>query len=70
MAILYCDNENVIYIYIYIYTHKNQEKTQGIQFSLNFKPWNYYFPIKTVNIGTKIIIQIKLYMHFLTLDKE
>ena len=28
------------------------------------------FPCKTVNTGTKIIVQIKHYMHFLTLGKE
>ena len=28
------------------------------------------FPYKTVKIGTKIMIQINLYMHFLTLDEE
>jgi hypothetical protein len=55
--------KNIIFI-------KNVYEIQFWTFKLNFKPKNFKFPIKTVKIWTEIMIQIKLYMHFLTLDEE
>ena len=67
-----------IYIYMYVYTHKILPEKHPHVYQNNPIEFNFRwilnqeisnFPCKTVNIETIIIIQIKRYMHFLSLDK-